>query len=120
MRRILLTVATAALALGVLAGPVDARPAGAGQGGKPAGIACQQAGIGVLRSLGAVPAAAQGTLDYKPFVGPDGIRLGPIAEYLGLSDAEIKALEDAEEIFLPFSLVLETHRNVPAAYAWCD
>ena len=48
-----LTAGVAAATVGLGAGAVEARPAGAGDGGKPAGITCMQYGLGVLRSVGA-------------------------------------------------------------------
>ena len=38
-------------------------PRGAGDGGKPAGIACQQAGISTLQSLGLLSAVAKGGIE---------------------------------------------------------
>jgi hypothetical protein len=38
-------------------------PAGAGSGGQPAGIACQQQGIGTLQSLGLLSAVAKGGIE---------------------------------------------------------
>jgi hypothetical protein len=49
---IALTAGVAAATVGLGAGAVEARPAGAGDGGKPTGITCMQFGLG-LRSLGA-------------------------------------------------------------------
>ena len=40
-----------------------APPAGAGDGGKPAGIACQQAGVSTLQSLGLLSAVATGGIE---------------------------------------------------------
>lgn len=67
-------LAAGALAL-VLAVPAVAQPpAGVGEGAPPAGIACQQAGIGTLQDLGLLPAVAKGgifvveldtTVDFK-------------------------------------------------------
>lgn len=52
-RTILAASAAAALSFGVGGAVVDAGPpAGAGDGGKPAGVACKQHGHGLLRSLG--------------------------------------------------------------------
>jgi hypothetical protein len=64
MKRLL---AATALAVGLTAGLATsasaAPPAGAGTGGKPAGIACQQAGISTLQSLGLLPAVAKGGIE---------------------------------------------------------
>ena len=62
MIRRLVASATIAVALtaGVATAASAARPAGAGTGGKPAGVACQQAGISTLQSLGLLSAVARG------------------------------------------------------------
>lgn len=52
-KKILTAAAAACLSLGIGATAVGASPpAGVGERGVPAGIQCQQAGIGTLRSLG--------------------------------------------------------------------
>jgi hypothetical protein len=61
-------------------------PAGAGQGSKPAGIACQQAGISTLQALGLLSAVAK-----------DGIEV----EGVGVLD---------------FKTVLELHRTMPELF----
>lgn len=38
-------------------------PSGAGEEGKPAGVACQQAGIGTLQDLGLLSAVAKGGIE---------------------------------------------------------
>jgi hypothetical protein len=58
-RKIATAVAIAALAVPIGATAASAAPAGAGSGGKPVGIACQQHGLGLLRSLGAPAAVSQ-------------------------------------------------------------
>ncbi len=73
MKRITVFATAAAMVL-ALALPAAAagRPAGAGEVGKPSGVACQQAGIGTLQSLGLLSAVARdgievvgvGTLDF--------------------------------------------------------
>jgi hypothetical protein len=65
---------------------VGGPPAGAGQDGKPLGIACQQAGIATLQSLGLLAAVAN-----------DGI------EVVGLGN-------------VPFETVLSLHRTTPEAF----
>ncbi len=63
-RKILSAVAAAGLTLGLGASAAAAHPpAGAGEGGKPSGIACQQAGISTLQSLGLLPAVAAGGIE---------------------------------------------------------
>jgi hypothetical protein len=88
MRRLTVTAAAAAALMfastvpAVAAGP----PAGAGNGAKPAGVACQQFGIGVLRSQGLLADVARGGLEYP----------------IGSGDT------------IAFSDVLAIHRNDPA------
>jgi 2-polyprenyl-6-methoxyphenol hydroxylase-like FAD-dependent oxidoreductase len=73
-RKFFTALAASAMLLGLGASAASAAPpAGAGQGGKPAGIACQQAGIGTLQSLGLLSAVARdgievvgvGTVDFR-------------------------------------------------------
>jgi hypothetical protein len=66
-RKILTAVAAASLTmgLGATAAAADGPPSGAGGGGKPAGVACQQAGIGTLQSLGLLPAVARSGIEVK-------------------------------------------------------
>jgi hypothetical protein len=61
-------------------------PAGAGSMGKPAGVACQQFGVGVLQSQGLLAAVAANGLEYP------------------IGSGEI----------VPFRTVLEIHRTDPA------
>ena len=57
-------IAACALALAASTSVASAAPpAGAGDGGKPAGIACQQAGISTLQSLGLLSAVAKGGIE---------------------------------------------------------
>lgn len=110
MKRSFIAAAAATIAItAASAGAVSAgAPSGAGAGnGVPAGIACQQAGISTLRSLGLLSAVAR-----------DGI------EVVGVGT-------------VPFRTVLALHRSDPALFqtggvsvvvpgvgavpaAWCD
>ena len=72
-------LATVATAGSASAGP----PAGAGGGGKPTGVACQQLGLGVLRDTGVLPSVAADGLEYP--IGSGNV--------------------------IPFSTVLEIHRT---------
>jgi hypothetical protein len=85
MKRIIATGAVAALAAVGFAGTANAGgpPEGAGDRGKPAGITCQQFGVGVLQSLGVLPSVAKNGLEY------------PIGS----------------ENFIPFATVLDIHRT---------
>jgi hypothetical protein len=86
------TAVAAALTLGLaLPAAADSKgvggpPAGAGERGKPLGIACQQAGIDTLQSLGLLATVAS-----------DGI------EVVGLGN-------------VPFETVLSLHRTTPEAF----
>jgi hypothetical protein len=67
MRKILSAIVAVTLTLGLGAAAASAQgpPAGAGEGGKPAGIACQQAGIRTLQSLGLLPAVARSGIEVE-------------------------------------------------------
>lgn len=63
-RRLTILVTSVAMVLAVAlpafaAGP----PAGVGERGKPAGVECQQAGIGTLQDLGLLAAVARGGIE---------------------------------------------------------
>ena len=60
MKKKVTTIATAVALIMAMAIPaIAAPPAGAGGMGKPAGIECQQAGIGTLQALGLLTSVAQ-------------------------------------------------------------
>jgi hypothetical protein len=64
MKKLCTALAVGSFALGATATVAAAGPpAGAGGAGKPAGIACQQAGISTLQSLGLLPAVAAGGIE---------------------------------------------------------
>jgi hypothetical protein len=87
MRRLLVgMIAASLLLLSAFPAAASGPPVGAGERGKPAGIACQQFGIGVLQSQGLLSTVAKGGLEY------------PIGS----------------ESFIPFSTVLNIHRTDPA------
>jgi hypothetical protein len=58
-RKILSAAVAVAITVGAGAASAHAAPSGAGEGGKPRGVACQQYGLSVLRSLGAPPKVSQ-------------------------------------------------------------
>ena len=63
-RKIGTAVAACSLALAASTSVASAAPPkGAGDGGKPAGIVCQQAGISTLQTLGLLPAVAKGGIE---------------------------------------------------------
>ena len=87
------TVLTAALicaatvvGVGSLSAVAAGSPAGAGSGGQPAGIACQQQGISTLKSLGLLSTVARD--------GIDVVGVGTV----------------------PFKTVLSLHRTDPALF----
>jgi hypothetical protein len=71
VRRLTVSAAAAALLFATAAPAVAAPPAGAGQGGKPAGVACQQFGISVLQSQGLLTTVAQDGLTWP--IGSDDV-----------------------------------------------
>ena len=87
MRRLLVgMIAASLLLLSALPAAAAGPPAGVGGSGKPAGIACQQFGIGVLQSQGLLASVASNGLEYP----------------IGSGD------------ILPFPEVLAVHRTNPA------
>jgi 2-polyprenyl-6-methoxyphenol hydroxylase-like FAD-dependent oxidoreductase len=88
MKRKILTVAAAAsltMGLGATAAGAQGPPAGAGEGGQPAGIACQQSGIDTLRSLGLLSAVARDGIEVKDV----GVLAFPTVLSLHRSDPEL-------------------------------
>jgi hypothetical protein len=77
MRRLIVSAAASALLFTAAAPAVAGPPAGAGQGGKPAGIACQQFGISVLQSQGLLAAVAKDGLEY-PIGSGDTVRFADV------------------------------------------
>jgi hypothetical protein len=62
-RKTLAFIATAAMLVGLGASTASAAPPAGVGSGKPAGIACQQAGIGTLQDLGLLSAVARGGIE---------------------------------------------------------
>ncbi|MEG3614811.1 hypothetical protein [Isoptericola haloaureus] len=89
MKRIAIAGVSAALAalatVGSAGSASAAAPVGAGDGGKPTGVACQQFGIGVLQDTGVLSSVAANGLEWP----------------IGSGD------------YLPFSTVLNIHRTDP-------
>lgn len=87
MKRIVAAGAAAVLATVGFAGTASAgKPVGAGEGGKPQGIQCQQLGISILQDTGVLPSVAK-----------DGL-----------------AFPVGSETVFSFSEVLNIHRTDPA------
>lgn len=67
MKNIVMKVTSIGIAVAALAFSLNtvAQPAGAGEKGKPSGIACQQAGIATLQALGLLPAVAKDGIEVQ-------------------------------------------------------
>jgi hypothetical protein len=89
--------AASALALGVSAGPVEAKSSGA---------ACVVDGVRFLRTNGLLVKAALRKVDYAPLDNTGGT--GQIRTDLG------------DSAFLPLSQVIRLHYTNPELFAWCD
>ncbi|MEV1145921.1 hypothetical protein [Micromonospora sp. NPDC049799] len=91
-------VAAAALVASLaVAGPASAAP-------RNEGAACVQAGLGTLKSLGLLEAAAQREVDYSTLADPVN---GPIF-------AELPAGS-----YLSLGTVVKLHTTNPGLFAWC-
>ena len=96
-RKLAVVTATAALGIGLAAGPASAAPANAG-------AACSQAGISTLKSLGLLQAAAQKKIDYSTLADPVN---GPIFADLPAGS------------YLSLGQVVKLHHTNPELFAWC-
>lgn len=104
-------VVAAVIALGMLgAAPASAAPA---QKGPAAQGACVQAGIGTLKSLGLLQAAAQKKVNYALIDSN-----GPGIPELGLPGGLIAA-DLGDEAFLSLGTVVSLHTSNPELFAWC-
>ena len=96
-RKLAAAAATLILPLtAVAAAPASAAPS--------EGAACVQAGIGTLKSLGLLQAAAQKKIDYSTLADPVA---GPIFADL------------PEGSFLSLGQVVKLHTTNPELFAWC-
>jgi hypothetical protein len=91
-----------ALALGATL--AVAAPASAAQAPRNQGAACVQAGLGTLKSLGLLQAAAQKEIDYSTLANPT---TGPIYTTL------------PEGSYLSLGQVVKLHTTNPELFAWC-
>lgn len=99
MKKTLATIALAAtMSTGLAVGATAASAA-------PADGQCVKAGLATLKSLGAIPAAAKGQVDYSAFADPTD---GPIR------------LELPQGSNLPLNQVIRLHQTNPELFAWCD
>ena len=94
-----LAVATAAIALsaGLMAAQATAAPSNAG-------AACVQAGLGTLKDLGLLKAAAQKQIDYSTLADPVN---GPIFAELPTGS------------YFSLGQVVKLHTTNPELFAWC-
>jgi NO-binding membrane sensor protein with MHYT domain len=97
LKKIAIATAAAALTVGLAAAPATAAP-------KNAGAACVQAGIGTLKSLGLLEAAAQKQIDYSTLADATA---GPIFADL------------PQGSFLSLGQVVKLHTTNPELFAWC-
>ena len=81
-----------------------ATPASAAESPRSPGAACVQAGIGTLKSLGLLTAAAQRTIDYSTLADPVN---GPIFADLPTGS------------YLSLGQVVRLHVQQPELFAWC-
>ena len=91
-----------ALALGATL--AVAAPAAAAEAPRNEGAACVQAGLGTLKSLGLLQAAASRQLDYSTLANP---ATGPIYTTL------------PEGSYLSLGQVVKLHTTNPELFAWC-
>lgn len=106
-RTIISAVLASMMLLGLGAGAASAAPpAGVGQG-KPAGVACQQAGIGTLQDLGLLAAVARGGIEVV------GVGTVPFRDVLSLHRSNPELFQSGG-----VSVVVPGVGAVPAT--WCD
>ncbi|MDO8107055.1 hypothetical protein Q6348_07565 [Isoptericola sp. b441] len=97
LKRIAIVSAAVALGVGLGAAPATAAPANSG-------AACTQAGIGTLKDLGLLQAAAQKKIDYSTLADPTA---GPIFAELPSGS------------YLSLGQVVKLHHTNPELFAWC-
>ena len=99
MKKVVIAIAVTVVALG-LGSALAAKPSNPGAGG-----ACVQAGLGTLKSLGLLEAAAQKQIDYSTLADPVD---GPI--FLDLPEGS----------FLSLGQVVRLHASNPELFEWCN
>ena len=92
------------VAVAVAATLAGATPASAADTPRNQGAACVQAGLGTLKSLGLLQAAAQQQIDYSTLANPN---TGPI--YTSLPSGS----------YLSLGQVVKLHKTNPGLFAWC-
>jgi hypothetical protein len=107
MKKIRAALAVGAMTLAATAGTAAAAPAGAGEGGKPAGVACQQAGISTLQSLGLLSAVAANGIEVV------GVGIVPFKDVLALH-------RTSPELFQTGGASVVVPGVGTVAATWCD
>ena len=102
LKKLAIAATTLVLGAGLVAAPAAAAPP-ASTPANP-GAACVQAGIGTLKNLGLLQAAAQKKVDYSTLADPVA---GPIFTDL------------PEGSFLSLGPVVKLHTTNPELFAWC-
>lgn len=97
LKKIAIATAAAALTVGLAAAPATAAP-------KNEGAACVQAGLGTLKELGLLQAAAAKQVDYSDLADAQA---GPIFADL------------PEGSFLSLGQVVKLHKQSPSLFLWC-
>ncbi len=105
IRKLAVGAAAASISVFALAGTADAKPP-TGSTGNGNGY-CVQAGLGTLKSLGLLQAAAQKQVDYAPFGSQEG-------------GAGLIRIEFDGPAFLSLGQVVSLHTSSPELFAWCD
>jgi hypothetical protein len=108
-------LAIGAGALALTAGVVVAAPASAAPKdmSKPTndGAYCVQQGIGTLKALGALQAAAKGELDYAP--------LGSQPGGAGFINLEFTPAQVEDGVYFSLGTVVKLHTTNPEYFDWC-
>lgn len=102
-----------ALTAGVAAATLGFGAAGTASAAPSANGACVQAGIGTLKSLGLLQAAAQQKVNYALIDSN-----GPGIPSLGLPGGLINA-DLGNEAFLSLGYVVKLHTTSPQLFDWC-
>ncbi len=97
LKKIAIVTAAVAVSAGLAATPAAAAPANDG-------AACVQAGIGTLKEMGMLQAAAKKQIDYSTLADPVN---GPIFTNL------------PEGSYLSLGQVVKLHTTTPELFAWC-
>jgi hypothetical protein len=108
-KRIMAAIGGAALGLTILAAPADARPTPRNDGAY-----CVQQGIGTLKSLGLLQAAAKQQVNYA-LLDVDG----PGIPGLGVPGGLIRT-QLGSEFTAPLGQIVKLHTTNPELFAWCD